>query len=218
LYDTIGLVNCLYGMLQHRKVTSILTTESDLTTMLILARVRIFYRTRRSRGSESSKARKTCYLSEWYTILNDHVPCGSVFTVNQKSLTSALEHSERENALAIERLKSYHREFQEARRQWDHEKGDMQREIANLQHRDNQFQVYIHRCQSTMAQRVIAPQHELRKRDRDIEKLQKRLQASVGDRSKDTRGMEVTGPAAAKAAAAKAKTVTCDEECVAIEA
>lgn len=93
-----------------------------------------------------------------------------------KQLTGALEATEREAAQKEEKLRSALAAARTQHRALEAEKAEMAKEISILQHRDNQYL------------------HEIRKKERDLEKMQKKLQMTLNERgTKDTRSIELHG-------------------------
>ena len=93
-----------------------------------------------------------------------------------KQLAAALDAAERESAQKEDKLRSAISRANQQQRALEAEKAELTKEIGVLQHRDNQYL------------------HEVRKKEREIEKIQKKLQAALGERGvKDTRGIELHG-------------------------
>lgn len=91
-----------------------------------------------------------------------------------KQLTVALDVTERESAQKEEKMRAALSRAAQQQRTLEAEKAELSKEVAVLQHRDNQYL------------------HEVRKKERDLEKIQKKLQAALGERGvKDTRGIEL---------------------------
>ena len=106
-----------------------------------------------------------------------------VLQQRMKQLTVTLDLAERESAQKEDKLRAALSRASQQQRTLEAEKAELTKEVAVLQHRDNQYL------------------HEVRKKERDLEKIQKKLQAALGERGvKDTRGVELHATARAASA------------------